>query len=158
MYQPRQAHLSTTPIFSEREEKYALPMLEDGIYDQTFDEIELLGFPLRSPFDLILEKPQNYVTSKRLKDKISEEILLIGYYVTRKPVTTTNGKLMSFGTWVDEEGYFFDTTHFPPVLERYPFLGKGCYEIHGVVVEDFGFPSLEVRKMKKLGWIKDERY
>ncbi|MCC6843096.1 MAG: DNA polymerase III subunit alpha [Saprospiraceae bacterium] len=158
MYQPRQAHLSTTPIFSEREEKYELPMLEDGIYDQTFDEIELLGFPLRSPFDLILEKPQNYVTSKRLKDKISEEILLIGYYVTRKPVTTTNGKLMSFGTWVDEEGYFFDTTHFPPVLERYPFLGKGCYEIHGVVVEDFGFPSLEVRKMKKLGWIKDERY
>ncbi|MFZ1516681.1 MAG: DNA polymerase III subunit alpha [Saprospiraceae bacterium] len=157
-YQSPQKYVAARPIFSEKEDKYELPILEDGLYDQAFDEIELLGFSLCSPFNLILEKPHSYTMSKDLKTKISKKIILVGYYVTRKPVTTSNGKLMSFGTWVDEEGYFFDTTHFPTSLEHYPFQGKGCYEIHGVVTEDFGFPSVEVHCMKKLGWKKDERY
>ncbi|HPQ99675.1 MAG TPA: hypothetical protein PK066_09060, partial [Saprospiraceae bacterium] len=79
-------------------------------------------------------------------------------YVTRKNVTTVNGKLMNFGTWLDSEGQFFDTTHFPPSLAQYPFQGRGCYRITGKIVEDFDFPSMDVVKMEKLPWVKDERY
>jgi hypothetical protein len=65
---------------------------------------------------------------------------------------------MNFGTMTDVEGHFFDTVHFPPSLAKYPFKGKGCYLVLGRVVEDFGFPSLEVSKMEKLPWVKDGRY
>jgi DNA polymerase-3 subunit alpha len=39
-----------------------------------------------------------------------------------------------------------------------PFKGKGCYLVTGKVVEDFGFPSLEVTAMEKLPFITDQRY
>ena len=65
---------------------------------------------------------------------------------------------MHFGTWLDCEGHFLDTTHFPPSLKRSPFAGKGIYRIRGKVVEDFGFFSLEVIDMERLPFRKDERY
>ena len=46
--------------------------------------------------------------------------------------------------------------HFEDLV--FPFKGKGCYIVLGKVVEDFGFPSLEVSKMEKLPWVKDGRY
>jgi hypothetical protein len=65
---------------------------------------------------------------------------------------------MKFGTWVDEAGHFFDTTHFPNSLTRYPFRGKGVYHLRGKVTLDFGFPALEVDWMERLPFRKDERY
>jgi DNA polymerase-3 subunit alpha len=138
---------------------YALPTLEESAYDQAYDEIELLGFPLCSPFDLLQERPkQKLVYTMELNSLIGKRVSMLGYYVTRKPVTTSNGKLMSFGTWLDEQGKYFDTTHFPPSLERYPLKGKGMYLIHGKVTEDFGFASLEVDALQKLPYRKDGRY
>jgi len=57
---------------------------------------------------------------------------------------------MWFGTFIDIEGNFFDTTHFPNSSPIYPFRGKGCYLILGKVVLDFGVPSIEVIKFAKL--------
>ena len=57
---------------------------------------------------------------------------------------------MHFGTFYDSEGLVFDTTHFPPVAKQFPFKGKGFYEIKGTVVEDFGYPMIEVGFMEKL--------
>ena len=94
---------------------YTLPSLEESPYDQAYDEIELLGFPLCSPFDLLEERPSHAIVLTRdLNSLVGCRVSMLGYYVTRKPVTTSNGKLMSFGTWLDEEGKYFDTTHFPP--------------------------------------------
>ena len=138
---------------------YALPSLEESNYDQAYDEIELLGFPLCSPFELLEEHPrQKTILTHELSAHIGRRASMLGYYVTRKPVTTSNGKLMSFGTWLDEQGRYFDTTHFPPSLERYPLKGKGMYLLHGKVTEDFGFPSLEVDALEKLPYRKDARY
>jgi len=138
---------------------YTLPSLEESSYDQAYDEIELLGFPLRSPFELLQERPsQSLVLTAQLNSHVGDRVSMLGYYVTRKPVTTSNGKLMSFGTWIDEEGKYFDTTHFPPCLERYPFQGKGLYLIEGKVTTDFEFASLEVESMEKLPCRKDARY
>jgi DNA polymerase-3 subunit alpha len=76
-------------------------------HDQAFDEIELLGFPLCSPFDLLEERPkQNLVLTHDLNALLNKHVSLLGYYVTRKPVTTVNGKLMSFGTWLMKREIF----------------------------------------------------
>lgn len=98
-----------------------------------------------------------------LSDSLEKEnmrylLMKKNYFVTRKNVMTVNKKLMNFGTWIDKKGHFFDTVHFPPCLARFPFLGRGCYLVSGKVVEDFGFPSLEVSKMQKLAYVQDERY
>ena len=50
--------------------------------------------------------------------------------------------------FLDEQGEFFDTTHFPPSLEKYPFRGRCVYCLDGKVAEEFGFPSLEVYFLK----------
>jgi DNA polymerase-3 subunit alpha len=57
---------------------------------------------------------------------------------------------MWFGTFLDAEGEFLDTVHFPNNTPAYPFRGKGCYLILGKVVEDFGCPAIEVEKFAKL--------
>lgn len=137
---------------------YSLPLLEEDTHEQAFDEIELLGFPLSSPFDLIADRPKPDVRTQHLSSYIGRHVRMLGYYVTRKHVTTVNRKHMSFGTWLDEEGKFFDTTHFPPSLASSPFRGRGCYLIWGKIVEDFGFPSVEVIKMERLPYVKDNRY
>jgi DNA polymerase-3 subunit alpha len=65
---------------------------------------------------------------------------------------------MNFGCFIDEEGNFFDSTHFSKSLEKYPFKGSGTYLLLGKIVEEFGFPSLEVEKMAKLPVKPDTRY
>jgi DNA polymerase-3 subunit alpha len=159
VHNPVIKHHNIKPMFVGNSEQYALPVLDEEPHEQAFDEIELLGFPLCSPFDLLASNHHTKaVVAEHLKLYTGKQIVMVGYYVTRKNVTTVNRKLMNFGTWLDYHGHFFDSVHFPPSLARYPFQGKGCYIMYGKVVEDFGFPSLEVIKMKKIPFIKDNRY
>jgi DNA polymerase-3 subunit alpha len=145
-------------LFGMESEDYDLPVLEESRHEQAFDEIELLGFPLCSPFELLDQTFETHIPARQMRASMGKRVRMLGYFVTRKNVTTINRKLMNFGTWLDREGLFFDSTHFPPSLARYPFKGKGCYMLTGKIVEDFGFPSIEVDKMEKLPYIKDERY
>ncbi|WP_259065920.1 hypothetical protein HDF24_03385 [Mucilaginibacter sp. X4EP1] len=58
---------------------------------------------------------------------------------------------MWFGSFLDVEGGFFDTVHFPNTTKEYPFNGAGCYIIYGKVVEEYGcYASIEVLKFAKL--------
>jgi len=139
---------------------YDLPTLEESEFDQSFDEIELLGFPLRSPFDLLADPLAAFggILAEHLSGSVGCMATLTGYYVCRKDVRTVKGELMCFGTWLDREGRFFDTVHFPAFLKLSPFRGKGIYRIEGRVGEEFGFPSVEVLKMERLPFRKDGRY
>jgi DNA polymerase-3 subunit alpha len=78
--------------------------------------------------------------------------------VCSKSLTTIKKERMAFGTWIDHEGNYFDTTHFPEQLLRHPFRGKGVYMIEGKATEEFGFFSLEVSKMNRLPFVADERF
>jgi error-prone DNA polymerase len=42
-------------------------------------------------------------------------------------------------------------------VNEYPFRGDGIYLVLGRVVEEFGFPSLEVEKMAKMPLKRDPR-
>jgi DNA polymerase-3 subunit alpha len=83
---------------------------------------------------------------------------MVGNLVTIKYVTTVRKDMMNCGTFLDDEGNFFDTVHFAQSLNRYPFRGRGVYLILGKVVEEFGFPSVEVEKLARLEMKSDPRY
>ncbi len=155
---PKQENYAS--LFSIEQKEYTLPLMEETTHEQTFDEIELLGFPLSSPFSLLDELPKDIdlITAEDFNSRAYKNISVLAYFVTKKYLTTVNGKRMSFGTWLDSKGNFFDTTHFPESMERYPFQGKGCYLIHGEVTLDFDFPSITVHSMEKLPYITDQRY
>ena len=82
---------------------------------------------------------------------------MMAYLISRKHVPTKKGT-MFFGTWIDAEGEFFDTAHFPDNLQKYPFKGGGCYLLLGVVEVDFHFPTMTVLMMSKMPFIPDPRY
>jgi DNA polymerase-3 subunit alpha len=138
-------------LFSEQASGYTLPTLEYELHGDALDEIELLGFPLCSPFDLLKQKPDDIgVKARDLKKFQGKQIKILGYYVTMKPTRTVKGEEMAFGTFIDQEGTFFDTVHFPPALKAHPFRGKSVYEIRGKVTEEFGVWSIEAETLMRL--------
>lgn len=131
--------------------------------EQAFDEMELLGFPLRSPFDLLATaqlRPKDYqaTPAQYLRTKTGQTVTLLGYYVCQKSVRTVKGEHMAFGCWLDQTGQFFDTTHFPDFLRAYPFRGRGIYRLLGKVTKEFGFPSVEILQMERLAFVEDPRH
>ncbi|HNS13656.1 MAG TPA: DNA polymerase III subunit alpha, partial [Bacteroidia bacterium] len=121
-----------------------------GPFDDALDEIEIIGFPLCSPFELLREASDNFLLAADLQKNVGKEIELIGYLVTIKYTSTVKRETMMFATFLDRQGFFFDTTHFPKVVEQFPFRGRGVYRIRGKVDEEFGFCSMVVNAMFKL--------
>lgn len=145
-------------LFYPKAQHYKLPALKTSELEAAFDEIELLGFPLGSPFALLEDKPKNKILAKDLPQFLNKSVDILGYMVTVKHTSTSGKKRMYFGTFLDQMGHFIDTVHFPPVAARYPFRGKGIYMLTGRVVCEFGFYSLEIQSMEKLAYIQDPRY
>ncbi len=146
---PKEAR-HTRSLFSSECKPYTLPALDGHPFDDAFDELELLGFPLCDPFTLLPAETSRGIMAQQMKDYTGKTILMAGYLVTTKNTHTKDHKLMQFGTFIDAQGAFFDSTHFPDTCRKYPFRGKGFYHITGKVVEDFGYPMLEVSRMEKL--------
>jgi hypothetical protein len=92
-----------------------------------------------------------------MMDHIGKKVRMLGQLVTIKYVRTIKKEWMHFGTFTDINGHFFDTVHFPKAVNAYPFRGDGIYLVLGKIVEEFGFPSLEVEKMAKMPLKKDPR-
>ena len=145
-------------LFRNTREKLVLPELESGEHEQAVDEIELLGFPLSSPFQLVPELPEGCIAAQDIAQHIGEEIRLCGYLIHVKNVTTRGqqARHMMFGTFLDQAGHFIDTVHFPPVAERYPFQGKGIYLIRGIVIEEYDFVSVEAKYIERLPYVNFE--
>lgn len=137
-------------LFPPEGKNVKLPDLWKHELEDAFDEIELLGFALISPFEILKEHPVSTTRSSDLPQLTGKNVVMEGYLVHRKPTRTANGRLMYFGTWIDRYGDWMDTVHFPPSLKKYPFQGPGCYTIHGKVVEEFGFISIEVSKLERI--------
>jgi len=137
---------------------WEIPELVHNSIEDAYDETELLEFPVScSPFDMLKTSYRGDCLAKDLMNHVNKTVRMVGNYVTYKWVRTIKGDTMAFGTFLDEEGHFFDTTHFPQCLKKYPFGGNGVYLIAGKVVEDYGFPGIEVEKMAKLPIHPDPR-
>lgn len=140
----------TNSLFHEPPVNFTLPELSVHPLDDALDEIELLGFPLCDVFLLADEQPEQYCYAADLPKNLHKEITILAYYVTYKPVRTSKGEMMYFGTFLDGNGAWLDTVHFPDSA-RTPLQGKGFYLLRGKVVEEFNVYSLEVRHLKKIG-------
>ena len=162
-----QAHLKISKVplqeevislFKTERISYKTPELKSTELENAFDEFELLGFPLCNPFKLLVKPQYNNSRARNLPYYKNKIIAIEGYLVTTKRTRTSNGKTMYFGTFLDRDGDFIDTVHFPPVATKYPFRGKGIYAIIGKVLEEFDCINIEVSSMHRLAIIEDPRY
>lgn len=145
-------------LFKPAVNHYRLPQFTHENVEDAYDEIELIGFPLTmSFFDLLQTNYRGAVKSPDLSSFLGQRIRMLGQLVTIKYVKTIKKEYMNFGTFLDFEGRFFDTVHFPNSLKFYPFRGDGMYLILGKVVQEFGFASIEVEKMAKMPLTSDPR-
>jgi len=145
-------------LFPPKHQDFKIPELHTTDLEMAFTQMELLGFCLCSPFELLAEPPKNNRCSKDLEKYLGKHIDIYGYLVTVKNTSTHSGKRMHFATMIDQQGKVFDTVLFPPVAAQYYFRGRGIYRFYGKVVSEFGFLSIEVIKMQKQNYVPDPRY
>ena len=148
----------TLMLIEEPIAEYKMPFLNRSPYEDAFDEIELLSFPVSvTPFNLLQTLYRGDVMARNLQQHHKKTVKMLAYLISRKHVPTKKGD-MYFGTWVDAEGEFFDTAHFADCLQQYPFQGGGCYLLLGKVEVDYHFPTITISKMAKMPFIPDPRY
>jgi error-prone DNA polymerase len=151
-------HNGMLPLFKSGRKEYALPRLHSSLLENAFDQLELLGFSLCNPFELLQITAETFTAAQDMRANINKKIALQGYLITVKNTRTSKGESMYFGTFIDCLGYFIDTVHFPPTVKQFPFRGKGIYNITGKVVDEFGFLSIEVHELQKMDMLQDPRY
>lgn len=152
-------------LFDEPQKNYELPTIDRNPFEDAFDEIEILGFSVSySIFDLLKTKHRGDVLVKDLLKYHKKQVRMLAYLISRKhvPIKMKNdpGKKddMYFGTWIDAEGQYFDTTHFPDSLKKFPFKEGGIYLLQGTVEVDYHFPTVTITRMANMPLIADPRY
>lgn len=152
-------------LFDEPQKDYHLPVVERNPFEDAFHEIEILGFPVSySIFDLLKTKYRGHVLVKDLLKYHKKQVKMLAYLISRKHVPIKKrghpGQKdnMYFGTWIDAEGQYFDTAHFPDSLRQFPFKEGGIYLLLGTVEVDYHFPTITITKMSKMPLIADPRY
>ena len=149
---------STWQLLQEPIKAFEFPKLKRTVEEDAFDELEYLGFPVSSsPFSLLQTKFRGEITTKDFPYHQDKNTRLVGYLIALKPIQIKSG-LMYFGTWIDSNGDYFDSVHFPLSLEQYPFQGSGCYLLLGTIQIDYDVPTLHILKMAKLPFMSDPRY
>lgn len=144
------------PLFQEQLPDCQLPMLSYHEHEHAFEEIALLGFPLCSPFDILQHDQSKYIPARDFKDHKDKIVSTLGYLVCTKGIHTSKGIPMCFGTFMDVNGDFIDTVHFPDILRQYPFQKGGFYILQGKVTEEYEVYTIEVSYMRKIGYFEDK--
>jgi len=145
-------------LFQMPEKAFHFPTPETDLIQNAYDEMELLGFTVSvSPFDLVKNPFRGEIMGANLLQLVGSKVRMVGWLVTTKYVRTIKNEIMYFGCFLDVEGNFFDTVHFPDSVRTWPFRGNGVYLILGTITQEFGFPSLTVEKMAKMPIIPDPR-
>lgn len=145
-------------LFKTNHKHFVIPKLQSRRIEDSYDQMELLGFPLCSYFDLMDGVLKSRLLAKDFKAYKGKQILIYGSMVHFRHNTTSKGEKMGFTTMLDLEGEFFDCVHFPQVMDKTLIHGKGVYACWGKVTEEFEHYSLEVSRIIKQALIKDPRY
>ena len=149
-------------LFITKVEEPKLPDLEHYPLADSYDELDLLGFPLCDPFALAEEPkeadPTPRITKREMHQRVGKRVTMLGYLIHVKATDTRHGQRMTFGSFIDTSGDFWDSSQFPDVAARYPFRGRGVYRLTGVVEEEFGHVALRTQHFEKLPWKPDPRY
>ncbi|MBK7753118.1 MAG: DNA polymerase III subunit alpha [Flavobacteriales bacterium] len=165
-------------LFVTKVEAPKLPDLQHYPLADAYDELDLLGFPLCDPFTLVDVDPvvssqlpvvgggrrttdnqqPTTILKRDMHAHVDERVTMLGYLIHVKATDTHHGQRMTFGSFIDTAGDFWDSTQFPDVAARYSFQGRGVYRLTGVVEQEFGHVALRTQFMTKLPWKPDPRY
>ncbi len=146
-------------LFPVQKREFALPELEQTAVENSYDELEILGFAVSIPaFELLQSSFRGEILSRQMMEHLGKKVRMLGNLVTVKHVRTKQKQWMNFGTFLDVEGEFFDVVNFPDSLKRYPYRGNGIYLLYGEITQEFGFPGMSVEKMARLPYQSDPRY
>ncbi|AWW31690.1 DNA polymerase III subunit alpha [Echinicola strongylocentroti] len=130
-----------------------VPQLETNDPRQDIlDQLEIMEFPVDDPFLLLKEQHFPSQKAKDIGRFVGKEVQLLGYLVTVKYTRTVKGDVMNFGTFLDRDGLWIDTVHFPPIVKRFPLTGRGIYLLKGKITEEFDFYTLEITNCQKLAY------
>jgi DNA polymerase III alpha subunit len=85
-----------------------------------------------------------------IKNYVGKHVKILGWCITSKTVSTKLGKSMEFVTFEDETG-LVETVFFPNVYKAYASILEyhEGFLISGVIQEEFGVATLEVRKLER---------
>ncbi|MBL7945027.1 MAG: DNA polymerase III subunit alpha [Flavobacteriales bacterium] len=151
-------------LFITKVEEPRLPDLQHYALADAYDELDLLGFPLCDPFALVdLSEAKAHdqsptILKRDMAAHVGKRVQMLGYMIHVKATDTHHGQRMTFGSFIDPAGDFWDSTQFPDVAAQYTFRGRGVYRFIGVVEEEFGHTSLRTERLEKLPWRPDPRY
>lgn len=139
-------------LFEPETRNFELPALPQRYALEVLDQIELIGFPLCSPFSLVAEPLKDLRKARDLPEFVGKSIFIYGYTVATRALATSTGKYMQFVTFVDERGDPFECTVFPQAFEKFQFSRHGVYvyELFARVAEDFEVATLELISAKRL--------
>jgi len=146
-------------LFPVLKREFTLPKLEQTSLENSYDELEILGFAVTIPaFELLQTAFRGEILARHMMQEKGRKVRMLGNLVTIKHVRTKKKQWMNFGTFLDVEGEFFDVVNFPDSLKRHPYQGHGIYLLYGEITEEFGFPGMTVEKMARLPYKPDPRY
>lgn len=144
-------------LFRTAHKDFDLPEFHFDRLVEAYDQMELLGFPLCSHFDLLKNTLKPTLKVKDFKNYIGQDVYIYGNLITAKRVPTANNKYMYFGTFFDEENEIFDTVSFPTVAEKYPFRSKGIFLCYGTIVNELDYISLNLKWISRQETVGDPR-
>lgn len=145
-------------LFRLKPKEFQLPELKDSWQEDVFDQLELFGFSLYDRFSFALPDQYKGVLAKDLPRFAGQKVWIKGYLIHVKKTVTSNGDLMFFGIFLDEEGAWLDSVHFPNIARRYLFRGRGVYVVFGRVNLEYDCVTIEAEYLEKIGVIEDPRY
>jgi DNA polymerase-3 subunit alpha len=157
-YQKAPKRSVSLTLFEEKPVQFTLPLLAEDELETAFEEMELLGFPLRNPFDLVSSAIDKHILAQEFTLFLGQRIETFGYLSAVKKSHTSKGEVMFFGTFIDVHGGTIDTVHFPESGRKFPFRGRGVYQLKGIITEEFGFYTIEVGEMNKMHFMEDVRF
>ena len=121
-----------------------------------FDEWELLGFPLLALL-LLTEDAKAVVRGGVLARSPTASATSSPVPGDRQRDCDRQGRADVLRRFVDLEGAWLDTVHFPGVAREFPF-GAGVYAVRGTVSESFGCLNVDAQRMERLATLPDPRY
>ncbi|MGB3606264.1 MAG: DNA polymerase III subunit alpha [Psychroserpens sp.] len=154
----KQKSESVPQLFNTTSKTFKIPDIRTNHVIEAYDQIELLGFPLGSYFQLLDEPIDDFIKVKDLRQFIGRRISIYGKLVTAKGTPTADKRLMHFGTFLDSDGDVFDTVHFPEISKKYSIKSNGIYLIKGKVVDDLGSLSIIAEYVERQPMRLDPRY
>jgi error-prone DNA polymerase len=131
-------------------------------YEKLEHEIESFGFPLSChPLDLYRANLAgiNFIKAIDLKTHVGKPVRILGWLIMEKLTQTKKGDPMEFVTFEDRSG-IYEATFFPDTYMRlwHRLMPNRPFVIEGVVEEDFGALTLNVKNLEHLDVVRNSCY